>query len=99
MGIPLVSEEIISSIAIQQQRSNKASDSIEDMYFMQSMKEIQSENPHLASAIFSTAKTFAETYDLDPTDTKDMTMVANVIHLAAAVYQSIKQQMICDELE
>jgi hypothetical protein len=67
---------------------------------MDVLNEIKKEeNPHLAAAIQDTIKLICRECEIDMEEPKGFYLMLNVANLAVSVYQSIKQQIICDELE
>ena len=96
--MPVVSKEIIESLVSQTVRTNN-SDSLNEYYFIQKFEEMKSENEFLANSINKTLASYIKTFELDTADNRDSFLLINIFNLAIMVYQSIKQQMICDELE
>jgi hypothetical protein len=95
MPIPLVSSAVIESISVQSMRHvDKKS-----LYCMDVLKEISEENPNLATAIKDTINLISKECEIDMNDPRGFYIMLNVANLAVSVYQSIKQQIICDELE
>ena len=94
MPMPLVSEEVIDSIREQAVRAVE----MNKLYSVDVMQEMKEENPHLAAAIRDTVSMFAEEFGLDINNPKEYSMLLNIANLAVSVYSSIKQQIICDEL-
>jgi hypothetical protein len=66
---------------------------------MDVLKEIKEENPNLAAAIKDTIGLICKECEISVEDPKGFYLMVNVANLAVSVYQSIKQQIICDELE
>lgn len=95
MQMPLVSEGIIASIREQAVRASE----LNKLYSVDVMQEMREENPHLAAAIKDTVSMFAEEFGLDINNPKEYSMLLNIANLAVSIYSSIKQQMICDELD
>jgi hypothetical protein len=93
MPMPLVSSEIIESIREQSLRKN-----MNTLYCMDVLNEIKIENPNLAEAIKETVKHICSKHGIDATTDNGLELMVNMANLAVSVYQSIKQQMICDEL-
>ena len=54
---------------------------------------------YIAAAIKDTVSMFAEEFGLDINNPKEYSMLLNIANLAVSIYSSIKQQMICDELD
>ena len=92
--IPLVSEEIIDSIREQQSRVSFDfyKHNVEDTYLIQKIREIQEENPHLMRTIIDTVHNLQDKFDLNSS------AFLNVVNIGVSVYESIKQQMICNDL-
>ena len=95
MHFPVVSEELICSIREQVARC-KANNK---MYYEDIFNEMEEENKYLHDAIISTTKMFYEAVDMDVNDPHTYYIVNNMLNMCACVYQSIKQQMVCDELK
>jgi hypothetical protein len=95
MPMPMVSSQVIESIRTQSMRhvDNKS------LYCMDVLKEIKEENPHLAEAIRDTITLMCKECEINMDDPRGFYLMLNVANLAVSVYQSIKQQIICDELE
>ena len=93
MSFPLVSKEVIESIREQNLRSNPLTEENVGYYLTKGLKEIEEENPHLYEAIVQTLSEIFEEFKISKE------VACNTLNLAVCVYQSIKQQMICDELQ
>jgi hypothetical protein len=66
---------------------------------MDVLKEINEENPNLATAIKDTIGLICVKHEIDMEDPKEFFLIINMANLAVSVYQTIKQQIICDELQ
>lgn len=95
MNFPVVSEELIESIKSQVMRAVELDNSYSEMVF----KEMKEENPNLYDAIFSTIKQVYTHAEMDPEHDTTIFLINNTLNLCACLYQSIKQQYICNELE
>lgn len=95
MPMPLIKEEIIESIRTQSLRSSKNS----HLYAVDVMKEMEKENPYLHEAIKETITMFVKKFDLNLNDYNDYNFIVNIANLTTSVYSSIKQQIICNDLE
>ena len=95
MPMPLVSEAIIDSIRTQSMRH------LDDnsLYCMDVLKDIKDENPNLAAAIKDTIMLMCKECEINIENPRGFYLMVNVANLAVSVYQAIKQQIICDELE
>jgi hypothetical protein len=91
MTIPVVSKEVINSIYHQVNRDQQKESSI---YINQMFADVHNENPNLFQAVVDSVISLSEKCDLDPYGVVSL----NCIHIAICVYQSIKQQLICDSL-
>ena len=93
MTFPIVSGEVVESI-VRQLKSDKN-------YPNKKLDEIQAENPELGDFIVSTANKFAEsvTQKFDTTKELEDYIRGNVCWQMIAVYNSMKQQMVVDELD
>lgn len=96
MPMPVISPEVIASIREQTNRYNECN--FGDPYCITALRDITEENPELAEAIIGTIKNISERFNIDMTTQEGFTLVVNIFSLASSVYMSIKQQMICDEL-
>jgi uncharacterized protein YoxC len=96
MQMPKVTSEMIDSIREQTVRSDVNG---QELYCSQIMKDMKEENPVLYDAIMSSVRMLSERLNLDPSQKEDYINMINILNVAASVYQSIKQQMIADELE
>jgi len=94
MPIPIVSKEIIESIYNQSHRNDET-----PLYSIEIIKQMQDENPDLYVAVQQTVFAIIEKFNLDTNDSRDVNIIANMMHIPACVYHAIKQQTICDELE
>ena len=94
MPVPFVTTEVIESIrtqAMRRQGDNR-------LYCHDVLDDMNDENPHLADAIRDTIGLIASKCNLDPEDKRDAFLIVNISNLAMSIYSSIKQQIICDEL-
>ena len=96
MQMPKVTSEMIDSIREQTVRSDVNG---QELYCSQIMKDMKEENPVLYDAIMSSVRMLRERLNLDPSQKEDYINMINILNIAASVYQSLKQQMIADELE
>lgn len=96
MSMPIVSSEVISSIRFQGARSTK---NINELYCFAVLKDIKKENPNLADAMIASIDLICSEHGFNTDDPNDVSLKVNMINLAVSIYASIKQQMICDELE
>ncbi len=94
MPMPLVSSEVIESIRTQSLRRIGTN----TLYCMDVLNEIKEENPNLAEAIKETIKYICSNCDVDINTPRGFDLMLNMANLSVSVYQSIKQQLICDEL-
>ena len=97
MPMPIVTSEIIESIRTQAQRV--ADLNLEEQYYAQSLREILDENKNLGEAIIASIGSMTHKFELNANDPKDLNLIVNIFNLCTCIYQSIKQQMVCDELE
>ena len=95
MNFPVVSETLIESIKSQVTRAMEFDSSYSDTVFT----DMKNENPNLHDAILSTIKQVYMRAHMDPEDQNTVFLINNTINLCACIYQSLKQQFICDELE
>ena len=95
MPMPFVTEEIIESVRVQAIRDSDNG----KLYCADVMQEMQDENPHLHDAIKDTLTLLVSKFGLDYNDPTDYHFIINIANLTMSVYSSIKQQLICDELE
>jgi hypothetical protein len=93
MPMPLITEEVIESIRVQSVRDNGTT------YCIDVFKEIEKENPQMHEAIMASVKLIYVNIGLDPLKPNDYVNILNILNLAVCVYQSIKQQIIVNDLE
>ena len=92
-GFPVVSTEVCNSIVMQLRSDKKYMDRLLD--------EIQQENPELGDFILSSANKFADNLSekFDEVDTRLQDYVrGNLAWMMCAVYNSVKQQFIINDL-
>ena len=95
MPMPFVTPEVIYSIHNQGSREPQPDGTL---YCHDVLREMTEENPHLAEAITATINLMTDKFELNPEDPKDANFIVNIANLSMSVYASIKQQMVCDEL-
>lgn len=95
MPMPFVSKEIIESVRLQAMREADA----DKLYCIDVMSEMAEENPFLHEAIKDTITMLVNKFELDVDNTNDYHFMINIANLTMSVYSSIKQQIICNELE
>ena len=93
--MPLVKEEVIESVRVQALRDSDNN----KLYCVDVMEEMQKENPFLHDAIKDTITLMVRKFDLDVNNSTDYHLMINIANLTMSVYSSIKQQIVCDELE
>lgn len=95
MPIPKISSEIIDSIR------NQAIRRLDNhsLYCVDVINEITSENPNLAEAIKDTIGLMCKEFDIRTDTPEGFALMLNIANLATSIYQAIKQQMVCNELE
>ena len=88
--LPVVQKETLQSIGYQMERDTK-------FYVQKMLQEIVLENPNLAKVILNFADTMASKHGQDDIEKYQI----NIEFLCAglSVYQSLKQQVVCDELK
>lgn len=91
--MPIVSSSIIESIREQTNRARNTP------YYQEIMDDIKMENPNLYDAMEATLHYMAARCNLDISNDQHLLLITNIKNLCASIYQSIKQQMVCDELE
>ena len=95
MPMPLVKEEVIESVRLQALRDSDNN----KLYCADVMEEMEKENPFLHDAIKDTITLLVRKFELDIENPTDYHFMINIANLTMSVYSSIKQQIICDELE
>ena len=95
MPMPFIKEEVIESVRVQALRDSDNN----KLYCVDVMEEMQKENPFLHDAIKDTITLMVRKFDLDVNNSTDYHLMINIANLTMSVYSSIKQQIVCDELE
>lgn len=100
MSIPLITAEVIDSIRVQQEVGNKDIDNFHRSYLMDIVRDLKEENPNLLGTIIDSASIYMmELMDNGLSFQRAATFYVNMVNFGCSIYECIKQQMVCNELE